>query len=513
MRTKNSIINITIGLISQIIIVLLGFLSRKVFINSLGVEYLGINGLLTNVLSMLSLVEWGIGSTMLFSLYKPLAEKDTCKIAALMQVYKKIYRYLAILVLLMSTVLYPFINIFIKDVENVPYIGVVYSIFVMQNLISYLFTYKFSLMNADQKGYILNSINTVFYILVTIIKIFILMRYSNYILFLSIDIVTTLIRNMISSVIIDKRYSFLKDMKSCELDSETKVDLIQRFKSVMLHKIGAYCVFATDNLLISALVNVKTVGIYSNYTMIIQQLEALIQSVFTGINASVGNMIAVESQDKSYSVFKVMFLINFYIYSIATIFLYNLIEPFIGWWLGPGLTIGGMTFNIVILNFFINGMRTSINITKTTAGLVNEDRYVPLIEAGINLSASIALASKWGLIGIFLGTTISTLTTAFWNQPRLVYKHIFNKPVREYFIRYIKYSGIMIITFIISRYLCNTVEVKMILLALVLKGLICLIVPSIIYGVCFYRCDEGQYLFNIGKKILNKRKAMESIRG
>lgn len=504
MRTRNSIINIAIGLISQVVIVLLGFLSRKVFIDNLGVEYLGINGLLTNVLSMLSLVEWGVGSTMLFSLYKPLAQNDTFKIAGLMQVYKKIYRYLAILVFLMSMALYPFLDIFIKDVDSVPYIGIVYGIFVMQNLLSYLFTYKFSLINADQKGYILNGINTMFYILMTGIKIFILMRYQNYILFLSIDLIMILIRNLISSTIVDKRYSFLKEIKNCDLDSESRADLITRFKSVMFHKIGAYCVFGTDNLLISALVSVKAVGLYSNYTMIIQQLDALIQPIFTGINASVGNMIAVESKDKSYSVFRVMFLINFWIYSIATIFLYNLMQPFIEWWLGSGLTIGGITFNIIILNFFINGMRVSINITKTTAGLVNEDKYVPLIEAGINLVISVLLASRFGLAGIFLGTTISTLTTAFWNQPRLVYKYIFNKPIKEYFTTYIKYSGIMVVAFIISRYLCNAIEVKAIFLTLILKGLICLIIPGIIYAVCFYRCAESQYIFNIVKKILSK---------
>lgn len=506
MRTKNSVINIGIGLISQIIIVLLGFFSRKVFLDNLGIEYLGINGLLTNVLSMLSLVEWGIGSTMLFSFYKPLAEKDKVKIAGLMQMYKKIYRCLAILVLAISMGLYPFLNVFIKEIDTIPHIRIVYGIFVANNLLSYLFTYKFALINADQKAYMLNIINTCAQIFMTSIRIFILINYQNYILFLSVELVITFIRNLISSMIIDRRYKFLKDIGVVELDHETKHELIDKFKSIMLHKLGIYCVYSTDNLLISALVSVQAVGLYSNYTMIIKQLNGLITPIFTGINASVGNMIAVESKEKSYSVFKIIFLINFCIYSIATIFLYNLVEPFIEWWLGPGLTLGGMTFNMIIFNFFIKGMQTSIDITKTTAGLVNEDKYVALIEAGINLVAAILLASKFGLVGIFLGTTISTLTTTFWNQPRLVYKYIFNKPVRSYFITYTKYIAIMGSAFIISTYLCSIIEIKSILLTLALKGVVCIIIPSIIYIVCFYRCYESQYIINMIRSDLAKKK-------
>ena len=162
MRTESSLKNMYIGIITQIIITLLGFISRKVFISGLGTEYLGINGLLTNVLSMLSLVEGGIGTSIVYNLYKPLADNDTEKVTALVQLYKKLYGLLAILVAILSLMLYPFLGSLMKGGTSGKYITVVYFIFVIKNIISYLNAHKWSLINADQKGYVLARINLIF---------------------------------------------------------------------------------------------------------------------------------------------------------------------------------------------------------------------------------------------------------------------------------------------------------------------------------------------------------------
>ncbi|EOU2065486.1 hypothetical protein C5S24_13825, partial [Clostridium perfringens] len=171
MRVKNSIKNIYISIVSQIIIILLGFISRKVFVDSLGIEYLGINGLLTNLISMLSLVESGIGLSIVYSLYKPLANKDKDRIIALVQLYKKSYAFLAVVIFVLGLILYPSLNIFMKNVNNIPYISVVYFIFIFRNVVSYLNAHKWSLINADQKGYILVKISLYFNIITTICKI------------------------------------------------------------------------------------------------------------------------------------------------------------------------------------------------------------------------------------------------------------------------------------------------------------------------------------------------------
>lgn len=505
MRTKNSIKNIYISILTQIIITLLGFISRKVFIDSLGTEYLGVNGLLTNVLSMLSLVEGGIGSSIVYNLYKPLAENNQPKVIALVQLYKKIYGVLAIVIFLLSLTLYPFLGVFMKSESTITSINIIYFIFVAKNMISYLNAHKWSLINADQKGYVLAKYNLVFNIITTISKIIILMLTKNYILFLLIETGIFIIQNLWNGKIVNQRYTYIKTKKKYSIEREVKNNLITNVKALFLHNIGSYCVFGTDNILISAFISVKAVGLYSNYTMIIGQLSSLLTPIIGGIGASVGNLIAIESKEKNYEVFNVIYLINFWIYGVCAIFLYNLLEPFINWWLGEGLLLDKLTFIIILINFYISGMRSSVITFKTKAGIFNNDKYVPLIEAVINLGSSIILVKYFGLAGIFMGTTISTITLPLWIQSKLVYNNVFNKSVNQYFKKYFLYLGLTIIIGLLTTVLSNIITITGII-GLVFKGVICVTVPNIILVLIFYRTDEFKYILNIIKNILRYKK-------
>ena len=501
MRTESSLKNMYIGIITQIIITLLGFISRKVFISGLGTEYLGINGLLTNVLSMLSLVEGGIGTSIVYNLYKPLADNDTEKVTALVQLYKKLYGILAILVAILSLMLYPFLGSLMKGGTSGKYITVVYFIFVIKNIISYLNAHKWSLINADQKGYVLARINLIFNIVTTLCRIAIIYLTKSYILYLLVELIIIIIQNIYNGNIVNTRYPYIKTKEKYKVNNDVKENMITNVKALFLHKVGTYCVYGTDNILISALISVKTVGIYSNYTMIIGQLSALISPVLNGINASVGNLVATEGKDKNYSVFKVVYLVNFWIYCVSCIFLYNLLNPFIDWWLGDGLLIDNFTLLIVLINFYISGLRTSIGIFKDKAGIFAEDKYVPLLESAINLGASLILAKYFGLAGIFLGTTISSIALPVWNQSRLVYKKLFKRPLREYFERYFLYAGVTILLAIMVTNICNIFVSEYSFLSLVIRGIICVTIPNIILVLIFHKTEEFKYLYNIIKKI------------
>ena len=503
MRTTNSIKNIAISIVSALIIGLLGFISRKVFLDSLGVEYLGVNGLLTNVLSLLALVESGIGASIVYSLYKPLAENNRPKVIALIQLYKKAYMVLAVIILLLSIALYPILGKTIKESESIPYITIAYFIFVAKNMISYLNAHKVSLINADQKGYVLARLDFGFQIFTTITKIIVLIETENYIFYLLIELVICIVQTIFNSRVVDKRYSYIKTKDKYSIDKNEKESLIINIKALFLHNIGTFCVFGTDNILIAAFVGIATVGLYSNYTMIIGQLGSLLSPILSGIGASVGNLIAVESNDKSYSIFKVVYLINFWIYSVSIIFLYNLLEPFINWWLGKGYLLDPLTFIIILVNFYITGLRTSITTFKTKGGIFVQDKYMPLIEAAVNLGASLILVKYLGLAGIFLGTTISTLVTVFWKAPILVYKHIFKIPAWSYFKKYIFYAFLTLITCYITTHICNVVVIGNSFLSLVIKGIICLIIPNVIYIGIFYKNEELLYIKSVLKGALS----------
>lgn len=496
MRSINSIKNITMSITTQIIIILLGFISRKVFLDSLGTEYLGVNGVLTNVIGMLALIESGIGASITYYLYKPLAENDQPKIIALVQLYKKAYTVLAVVICIISTLFYPFLDEIMKGSESVSYIKLAYFIFVAKNIISYLNAHKEALIVADQKGYVLTKINIVFHILSTIGKIIVLILTKNYLLFLLIELVTHLLLAIFNSKIVESRYIYIKTKDKFFIDKIEKSNLIKNVKALFFHNLGTYTVFGTNSILISSFIGVATVGLYSNYIMIISQLGSLLTPILGGIMASVGNLIITETNDKKYSVFKMIYFINFWLYSISSIFLFNILEPFLNWWLGEGYLLDNLTFLVILVNFYISGMRASINTFKSSGGLFVQDKYMPLIEAAINLLASIILVNYLDLAGIFIGTTISTLSIVFWNAPRIVYKHIFNMSVWSYFHKYVYYVVLTLIAGLITTKICNALDIEHSFMSLVINGLVCLTVPSLIYFGIFYKKPEFIYIKN-----------------
>ncbi|MBJ8008159.1 MULTISPECIES: lipopolysaccharide biosynthesis protein [Bacillus cereus group] len=496
MRIQHSIKNISISIFAQLVMVVLGFISRKVFLDSLGISYLGIDGLLTSILSMLALVEGGIGASIVYNLYKPLAEGNKSKVIALVQLYKKVYVILSIIILVISIIIYPFLGYLMKNESSISNLSIIYIIFVVKNIISYLNAHKWSLINADQKGYVLTRINLIFQVSTTIMKIVILISTQNYILYLAIELMIYAIQNVVNGRVVNKRYPYIQTKEKHSIDKETKENLIVNVKAMFLHNIGGYIVFGTDNILISSFISLAMVGVYANYTMIISQLSSLVTPILNGIGASVGNLIATENNEKNYSVFKVIFLVNFWIYSVCAIFLYNLLEPFISWWIGKNYLLDTITFTVVLMNFYLTGMRTGIATFKNKAGLFVQDKYAPLVEAFINLTSSLVLVNFLGLAGIFIGTTISTLATVFWTQPYIVYKNLFKKPVKFYFLRYGIYAILTLLIGFITTSICNVFIVGDGFMSLVGRGIVCIVIPNIMYVILFFGSKEFKYIKN-----------------
>jgi O-antigen/teichoic acid export membrane protein len=505
MRIEHSLKNILMGITTQIVITLLGFISRKVFIDNLGSAYLGVNGLLTNVLSMMVLIEGGIAISIVYNLYKPLSEGKKDQIIALVQLYKKAYSVLAVIVLLFSLGLYPYLGHLMKDGESISNLTIIYSLFVGKSVVSYLNAHKWSLINADQRGYLLGKVNLGINITTMIGKIIILVETKNYVLFLLIEFLLFLLQNIINGRIVNKRYPYIKTKEKYPLDPVTKQNIIKNVKAMFLQNIGGYLVFGTDNILISSLISVATVGLYSNYTMLTQQLAALIDPILGGIGSSVGNLIATDDSSKNLKVFHVSFLVNFWLYSMCTVCLYVLMNPFISWWLGSQNLLDHTAFIFILVNFYINGMRTAIATFKNKAGLFTQDKYFPLIEGGVNLVLSLLLVKYFGLAGIFMGTTVSTFATIFWTQPCIVFKNLFKKSVWPYFI---KYGYFLLLTvgmaFLVER-ICSALIINNSLISLFLKGCLALIIINVFYVLLFFKSPEFQYLYQVMSMLMKSK--------
>lgn len=499
-RLYNSIRNTKYAVIGQVAGILISFLSRIIFVNTLSSEYLGLNGLFSNLLSMLSFAELGIGSAIIYSLYKPLAENNAPKIKALMKLYKKAYISIGIIIGVLGVAITPFLSFLIKDIPNIPYISLIYLMFVINSSISYFFSYKRSLIIADQKRYITTIYRYGWYVILNIFQIIVLLLTHNFIIFLAIQILCTFLENIFVSRKANKMYSYIKGGNTEELDIETKDTIIRNVKAMMCHKIGSIVVNGTDNILLSKFIGVVIVGLYSNYILIINAMNAVVDMIFQAVTASIGNLGVSESNERMHFIFKCLNLIGFWVYGLFFICLINLFNPFIKLWVGEEYLLPMPLVLIIIFNLYLNGMRKSVITFKDALGLYWYDRYKPLFESIVNLFVSILLATKLGAVGIFLGTAISTITTCFWIEPYVLYKHGLNINTKSYFSTYFIYTSIMLFTGGLTWSMCSFIGGESIA-SFVIKLIICVLITNGIFALFFWRTKEFRYLFDIIKKI------------
>ena len=499
MRTKKTFINMCAKFVNQIVVILLGLISRRVMIDSVGVQYLGINGVLENVFTIISLAESGIGVAMVYSLYKPLAEKNEYVIKGLMQFYRKSYHILAAFTLCAGLVMVPFLPVFLKG-NTVNNTLIIYFLFLFQAVTSYLFTYKVSLNNADQNQYIVTIINTISQTLVLIIKIAILYFWKNYIVFLTIDIIFNLARNLVISHIVDKMYPFLKDKEHVVLDKEIKNPLYKNIKALFIGKLGYIVSVASDNLVISSKLSVISVGLYSNYTTIISAASNFVKIFISSSMASVGNAVASETKENVYRIFKKMLFINFWIYIVCAVGMFCLLTPFVeNIWLGKEFGLGELTTFLIVFNFFLDGIMAPIDSVKSSAGIYWNDRYIPIAAAMLNLILSILFVQKYQIAGVLIGTIVSKITLNFWIQPLLVYKLLFKRRLLDYFVMIIKYLCAFFGIEALSYSALKMINLQMNFIILILEGILILIVVNIILWILFGRTAEFRNLMELVK--------------
>ncbi|MCC5431904.1 lipopolysaccharide biosynthesis protein, partial [Clostridium perfringens] len=336
----------------------------------------------------------------------------------------------------------------------------------------------------------------------TILLAIILIITKNYEMFLIIKIVVTITENILVAKKVDKMYTFLLNKDNVKLGKKEKNSIIKNVKALLYHKIGGVIVNSTDNILISKFVGITSVGLYSNYYLIIGALNLLIGQSFSALTASVGNLNAVESKEKSYNTYKLILFINFWIAGFSSICLWILFEPFITLWIGKQYLFKNYIVLIIVINFYILTIRRTTLLYKDSCGLFWNDRYKPIIESVVNIIVSIVLAPKLGISGVFIGTFISTLSSAFWMEPYVLYKYGFNRKVREYFKMFIVYTIIIILVGFSTTIICNTMTGTEIIV-FIKKICVCILVPNGLLSICFHKKDEFKQVINLIKYILN----------
>lgn len=253
-----------------------------VFVKTLPIEYLGINGLFSNVLAILSLAELGIGSAIVYSLYKPLAYGDKETIKSIMNLFKKGYVAIGYIILVLGLVWFPFLDSFIKNGNSVPQVYYFYLLFLLNTVVSYFWTYKRSLLIADQKQYVVNIYQAVTQVLVSVLQIIFLLIFENYWCFIILMLLGTILENFIIAFKADKEYPYLNEAAE-DLDLDIKKQIAKNTKAMICHKIGDVVFFSSSNLVLSKFIGLAAVGIYSNYYMVIAALNTFASKFFESI--------------------------------------------------------------------------------------------------------------------------------------------------------------------------------------------------------------------------------------
>ena len=504
-RTKASIKNFIWTNLRTYLLMILRFVLRTVFIKKLGATYLGVDGLFTNILGFLSLAELGISGAISFSLYEPLAKKDIPKIQALINFYRKAYRIVAAVVLVLGVVLIPFIPKIAKGADGIAHLQLIFCIYLFNTVSSYLITYKSTIITADQKHYILSNIVLVFNLITIALQTVSLFVFSDYIIYLLISSVFNLMSSLYIFHYSGKLYPFIKHRNNQQLDKKDSRILFTKIKALLYHKIGQVAISQTDSIITSSVINVTMVGYVNNYNMIINVIKSASSSIFDMIVPSLGNLIATEDREHQLLTYKRVEFLNYWVNSFTSISLFFMLTPFVRIWLGENFELADSVVFLLVINYYIYISRLPIFSVRSAAGTFEPDRFSPIVESIVNIAVSIILARQIGIEGVYIGTLVSSFVPWIWS-PIVVHKYVFNLSSKKYFFRQgIRFAIVMAYGYLMKLFF-DAVNFNGLVLNLVFRGVICLLIPNLVIVLIYSRTNEFKYLINTVKNLMLKLK-------
>ena len=507
-RTKNSALTMLSSGVRQILTVLLTFVSRTVFIHTLGADYLGLNGLFSNILSILALSELGIGSAISFYLYKPIADKDVHRICVLMNFYKICYRIVGFLILGIGLCLVPFLPKLVNFEQQVPVnLYLVYVLYLLNTASSYLFfAYKQAIVTANQEQYKIEKINIVFTFANCATDIVVLFLFHNYIAYLVVKFLLVLVKNLIIALVIDREYPYLKGRETDKLTKEEIRTFLKDIWSVSLFRIGSTLFNSTDNIIISMLLGTVVVGYYSNYYMIISQIAVAIGILTRSFVAGIGNVIAKETKEKQYSIFEQLDFAVFFVTTFCTVCLFQLLNSFVKLWIGGVDSAYLLSQTVVLflcLSFFLDSTTQILNSFREGSGNFKTGRTLQIIGGIVNIFFSIILGKAYGLEGIFAATIIGKFFVTVSPFVMGVSKDVFGFSRLKLLKRYYLNMLVMVFVLVMNWFLCRPFHMNG-LLNFIFECLISCVVPIIILFIVYGRTDEMKSLIERVKSIKNK---------
>lgn len=450
-RTKKAFINSVVTLVTQFGQILLGFLIRKLFIEYLGVTYLGYNSVFSNILQMLNLADMGIGVAITSYLYKPLAEKDFKRITAIMAIYKRLYSMLGMVVLVVGLIVSVFLNLLIPDATcGIRYLRILFYINLAGTVSTYFLAYKRILLIADEKSYTTTIIDTLIFFAISILQMLSLIMEPNYIIYLSLAIIKNVLSNIVISVKVNKSYIYLNNNPDAALVDEYKPQIIQYVKDVFISRIGAVVYYSTDNIILSILKGSILTGFLSNYTLITGQLNTVVTQVLSSLQATFGNFInTTQDNNARMKMTDNYFCVNFCIGNFCLICFSLLAQPFVKMFFGKDMLLAESTAIWLGINLLLTFLLQLPSQVFVIYKLFRFDRPIIIVSVSLNIAISIVLANIMGINGVLIGTFVTSLVYLF-SRFYIIAKYVYNIKFWYYVKKILYYGFISLISFAIS---------------------------------------------------------------
>lgn len=508
-RVKNSGKNIIVNIVVQIFTLAISFISRRVFNDVLGAEYLGISGLFSNVLSVLSLTEMGVSSAIMYNLYKPIAENDQIRVAKLINFYKSMYNMIGCAIFVIGVCLIPFLKYIVNlndvQIDNST-LYFYYLLLLLNSVLSYFFVYKTAVVTADQKGYKLKFFNIAFSIIQLLLQITVLLVFKSYTGYIVVQIICGLLLNIITSAYSQKEYPYIS--RKVYLKKSEKKEILLQVKDMFSYQIGSVILNNTDNILISVMDSTKMVGLYSNYTSIVNAVTSFSSLLFSSIQASIGNFLVKTSEKKHYDMFKLLTFVAFVIYTFASVGIYEFMGDIIQIWFNRSdYVLSEALLATCVFNFYISGILYPIWSYRNTIGLFKYTKNIMFYSAAINLVLSVVLGKVIGVVGILLATGISRIATTIWYEPYILFKIYFKNQKNQllkYYIKQLYYVFQTVLSLLLTDYILSFILLDNLFLKLFVKLVLCIVITSLIIIIFNFRSNEFKSLFIYVKIILRK---------
>lgn len=500
-RTRNATRNIAFGIILRIYQIVVPFLMRTAMIYLMGVEYLGLNSLFTSVLQVLNLAELGVGSAMVYSMYKPISEDDESTICALMKLYKTYYRIIGFAIAAIGLCFVPFISKLISgDVPAGINIEILYLLNLGATVLSYwLFAYKGSILQAHQRTDIASKVTLVTSTIQYVLQLSVLWIFKNYYLYVIVLLLSQALTNIITALAADKLYPQYQPKGSISKHQIKQIN--QRIRDLFTSKVGSVIYDSADTIVVSSFLGLTVLAVYQNYYYILNAITSFMAVIFAACIAGIGNSIIVESKEKNFNDLNKFTFIICWVSGFCSTCLLCLYQPFMELWVGKDLMLSFSAVICFVVYFFVRQINSLFNVYKDASGMWHEDRFRPLTAALVNLMLNLILVQFIGIYGVLLSTVIAILCVGMPWLLHNLFTVVFEK---KYLLDYLKnllyYCVITLICCIGTYFVCAKINCNLII-TLFTRGLVCLLIPNLIYYLFYKDRHEFKESLKLGNKI------------